>query len=564
MDSKRTFLFLSGWERVYNGGMSEQIAQTIQTGSGATAIGAHSQAVGAAGVLIGGSSYGDITTNVAIQGASEALLQKIYAELNRPEIGDLFEIIDDPQQLLPTLFDDVAQFASPYRTDYRETVWQLSPKHLLRPLLLTGVRGMGRTREVAAFARRLCAERGWTIYIAKPTKSQRMGEVAGVPVDRKILLIVEEIGRYSPTYLDRLNALIRQLQKDPQLTLAVIATTTASAAETGWETVALPNFSTAGLTRFLEDVAAVAGLAITTASAELVTRSDGTPKTIIENVRHAQRTGGEIGLTGWEMSWRTLLSDRFLQLYQQTKGRIVAVFQWMQVLAAADLPAHHAYLQELLGVENTDVLERAVALQTLFVTGEIYHPYDVDQLENSLTEFDEPLLPLTDCVPAILAAVLAVGKREPQRLQADGLDFAEWLFDAGYSAETITLLSALIGLDSAAARPYQLRGLAHWQRQQYPAALADLSHALALDDTPQTHLLRALVSISAGEIAAAIADATAAIEASETLGYALRAYAQQAAGDYAAAEGDLSHVLSVDPHDSHARRARAMVYYAQQ
>jgi hypothetical protein len=102
----------------------------------------------------------------------------------RPRVTDLFEIIRDPAEVPSAIFRHgggraIAPYQVP-RVEFRQGVEDIQTKlyeELLGSgggLLVLSRAGLGKTREVADLAIRMCAE-GWTICVATAEGDPRMG-----------------------------------------------------------------------------------------------------------------------------------------------------------------------------------------------------------------------------------------------------------------------------------------------------------------------------------------------------------------------------------------------------
>lgn len=161
------------------------------------------------------------------------------------------------------------------------------------------------------------------------------------------------------------------------------------------------------------------------------------------------------------------------------------------------------------------------------------------------------------------------GYRAAIRLQSDDFwsyfQLGRCLLSLGRNAEGVETLGACIALRPESPWPYSARGLALATLERYEEALADLNHAIELDDGFQPALLnRGVTYLLSGNHDAALQQFNALLQYSkpqlvEAAYY--RAVLQSEAGDLTAAISDLEIVLSARPEFAPARLLRCRIHY---
>ena len=542
------------------------LPQNVIVESGAAAIGDGSKAVGAGGVYIDQNS-GVVNNNFMFNGALPlAQLRQLMVELQRPSIEELFEIVRDPARIASSLFqarsdDRLAANHIPHMEDCRVGEWRIGSHHLLLPLVLIGERGQGRTRELAEVAHRLCVESGRSVYVAKATASQRMGPVSGLPQEKKILLLIDDADRFSADYADRLQQLLNQLQQDSTLDIVVLLTCRDATHLSHWKPLHLPSFSEQGLRKFLKTIAQLVNLPLASPIAELIAKSDGSPKTVVENVRHALRTGAALSLEGWEVSWQKLLNDRFNHVYRRSQGEIATLFQWIRLLQQVGLPSRRAYLLALTSDVCVVTLNLAVDQQVLLVDqNDVFQPYDSAQIVGSLEAIGLSEFSAETHLKRLFNQLIPLINKN-QAWSADLLPFAQWLSEQYEHTMGLSALAIYLQRHRDDADAYKLDATLAWESGNYTRAETSATRLITLQASVHAHLLRSVVYLSSRQPAKALLDLTMAIEMGESHAYNLRAFAHLLNGDFDSAEADLGTVIANDPDDVEARRTRATLRY---
>jgi tetratricopeptide (TPR) repeat protein len=131
-----------------------------------------------------------------------------------------------------------------------------------------------------------------------------------------------------------------------------------------------------------------------------------------------------------------------------------------------------------------------------------------------------------------------------------------------YDAAIVELTRA-IELDPTVAWAFNDRGLAHFQADEFDLAIGDLTHGISLDPSRAWAWHgRACAHGKRGDWEAAIRDCTEAIHRDPTVAWFFhdRGAARLQRGDYAAAADDFTHAISLNPDMEWAYRNRAASY----
>jgi hypothetical protein len=239
-----------------------------------------------------------------------------------PEIGDLFEVVSDPDDVPEAIFRGApAREVAPYDVPYvqgREGVSDLQGTlydRLLESggaLLVQSRAGVGKTREVTELARHLCDDEGWTVCIAKGEGDAKIDTPAAFPDElrcKRLLFVFDDLhrrvdagGRGQAPYLVRLQSFIDFFAKKMAPGELYIIATARSEPQYLKELVfdpsnphwnhfkryELPEFTLSALRLALIRLAEAAGVDLNECDAQsMVANSDHTLRTILDNVVRA-------------------------------------------------------------------------------------------------------------------------------------------------------------------------------------------------------------------------------------------------------------------------------------
>ena len=264
----------------------------------------------------------------------DLILQLSLASLPAPTITDLFEIIHDPADVPAAIFrTDPGCGSTPYAVPYVlerkgvSDVRSMLYEALLDSggtLLVQGRAGLGKTREVVQLATHLCADEGWTVYVARAAGDAQLGAPASFSDDlrgSRLLFIFDDLHRRvgsgaagQTPYPERLEAFLacfdRQLAPGEWYILATARTEPHHQRQLGFDphhspwhrfgVYELPEFTEEGLVRMLLGLAQQAGVVVDeTEAAHMVADSDHTIRTLVENITLAQRHQRPLTRTHW-------------------------------------------------------------------------------------------------------------------------------------------------------------------------------------------------------------------------------------------------------------------------
>ena len=468
-----------------------------------------------------------------------------------PQISELFEIIRDPAAIPSAIFRTASgRGIAPYEVPYiaeREGVAYVQAA--LYDALLTSAgallvqsrAGLGKTREVAQLATRLCVEEGWTVCVAKGGDADSlMNRPGGFPDElrgAKLLFILDDLHRRTASemtdtgrYLDRLDAFLhffeQALAPGEFYALATARTEPHHRAQLGldaphllWDRLKfyeLPEFTRAGLCLMLVELAKRAGVDLESSQVEaMVSDSDRTIRTLVENVDRARWRGEQLTLQSWLQTQGKTWEVRSNEARAHWPG-VDQVFRALHLTRVAGLPTRFEYVAQLgsrLGEgEVTPAAEGLVDMGLLGLRGGVLDAFGDEQLADSLRTVGAGLPDLaTQWDPIIEAVTTAVG--EHPNWSRDLYHLAVALIEAKRYQDAESVAAAAIERGRDDADVYYWRGLARGERDDWAGAEADCTAAIERgQDNADVYLLRGVARGQRDDWAGAEADFTAAIE----------------------------------------------------
>ncbi len=476
----------------------------------------------------------------------DALMQEAQP---KPDAAELFEIVTDPDDVSRALYrTERTSGLAPYDGDYvnaREGVPDIQEalQGALRTskdrLLVVGLTGMGKTREVAELARAACATK-WTVLVARNEGNSRLGPLREMPaelIDARLLIVIDNLHARvragtepsTPPYVERLERLLDWFEYRLPGRVRVLATAhdeprfqghldLAPDADRwrGFRVFRLPRLTDDGLGRVLTTLAARSNVAVADDDvATLIANSDRRPGTVFTNVYEAHHRQRALDRDVWKPtegeSWRL----RFLGVRENHAG-VERVCQALQVLGDASLPARVPYVSAVargFGVPNPeDVVTALVGEGLLGMRNGVVTPFSADQLEEWLREAGAPAGTIRESADVIERAITDE-KTRPAEWAEDVLALALSLDRAGERERGEQVASRAIDVGAGGSRAYRIRAGIRFGRRNLPGVEADLAQSL-LSGGPDadTHFMRATVRNLLGNHAGALEDLDLAVQ----------------------------------------------------
>jgi len=554
-----------------------------------------------AGSRLGGSSL-----------SREDLLKiMVTAATLPPKISDLFEIIHDPADVRAAIFRTGPDHGLPhYQIPYvmgREGVSNVQDalyEALIRSgggLLVQSRSGVGKTREVAELAARLCEQEDWTVCVATGDGDARMGALAAFPDDlrsRRLLFVLDDLhqrvlARDHDPYTARLNAFLEFLDHamlpGKMYIVATARTEPRHQKHLGFDRAhplwsrfkvyELPEYSLSGLQSLLAGLAEWAKVEVESSQIkQMVSNSDRSAKTLLLNVHRAQRSRERLTLDKWFPTQGKSWGDSF----KAAQGRwpdIERVYQALHLIREAGLPTRFRYVAQLGaklgGAEATLATEGLVDRGLLGLRAGLLDVFGDEELRDSLGAAGQPPAELGVSWEPVIESILAEVRLHPEwasdlvalaarLVEAKRFKDAESTATAALDNDQVEAYTSRIAArysqnDSAGAEAdctaaiargrddsfvYFSRGMARFGQRNYAGAEADYTAAIdrGRDDAWVYHL-RAMPRMAQGNIAGAQADYAAAIERGDDLAYFGRAGTRFAQGNCEGAEADYTAVI---------------------
>jgi hypothetical protein len=292
----------------------------------------------------------------------------------KPQFSDLFEIIRNSKDVPAAVFRiDPSSGLAPYDVPYVEGRESALYEALLGSggtLLVQSRGGLGKTREVAKLAARLCDE-GWTVCVAKGAGDAHLDAPDAFPDDlrsSRVLFVLDDLHlrvsvgtTVQRPYSERLNAFLeffgRMMTRGEIRVIATARTEPYYQRRLGFDpsqplwgrfnVYELPEFTLDGLQRMLVTLADQVGVQLDKGqTAEMVSKSDQTPRTIVENVKRSYQTGDSLTLDRWLPSQGRTWEVRF----QEAIGNypeVEKIYQALHLIREIGVPTRVAYVINL-------------------------------------------------------------------------------------------------------------------------------------------------------------------------------------------------------------------------
>lgn len=464
----------------------------------------------------------------------------------KPRIEELFEIITDPDDVPKALFrTDPASGLAPYDVEYvnarnkvpdTQDALAMALLESKGRMLVTGLRGIGKTREVAELARAACAA-SWKVLVARDEANGRIGPPADLPgelVDARVMLIIDNLhtrviagADQQTSYVDRLELLLEWLERRLPGSLRVVATARDEPRFQAqldlrreakrWRSFGvfpLPMISDDGLRRILTALAARANVAVVADDIpKLIENSDRKPETLFINVDLARHNRTALNQRAWRPtegeSWRL----RFVRARAEHAG-VDRICQVLHLLNEAGLPARIEYVTYIAresGDPEADAAVNALVGEGLLgMRQEVLTPFSVDQLKELVGEHGIPALRLLASVEIIERAITDAAKRPPECID-DLLALSQGVSQAGDADRAERVATRVIELGADGARAHRVRAGIRFQRRDFVGVEGDLTAAINVGgDDKDTRFLRGVVRNLLANFSGALDDLDAA------------------------------------------------------
>jgi tetratricopeptide (TPR) repeat protein len=437
-----------------------------------------------------------------------------------PKFTDLFEIVSQPDDIAATIFRKgrTGRHIFPYDVAYsteragseniQESLYQ-TLRTGLGALLVQSRAGLGKTREVVELALRFY-EKGWTVCVA--TNDQNVNRLASFPDElrgERFLLVFDDLHQRMTSnaitdqpYIDRLDALLNFLDINtaPGEYCVIATARTAPRFQTKlqrnslhplwkrFDVIDLPEFTADCLQKMLLRLTATFHVAIDQAdAAHLISNSDRTPRTLLENIEQAKHPDRQITKNNWLPSQGELWQTRFAQalsLYPTT----TAVFQALQIIRETGLPTRMSYIVQLANrlsdQDATTATNGLVDSGLLGLHNGILDVFADEQLRESLRGNKQKIPGKADYTTKIIEAMTAALSETPV-WSSDLITFMVNLHRVSKAQDAEFLLTTAMEYNFEEAIVYALQGIGKYHRGDYKGAGKALSRAISLG---QNHL----------------------------------------------------------------------------
>jgi len=372
-------------------------------------------------------------------------------------------------------------------------------------LLVLSRAGVGKTREVAELARRLCDDEGWTACIAKGEGDARIDTPATFPDElrgRKLLFVFDDLhqrvdagGIRRAPYLARLNSfidffakkmapgelyIIATARSEPRY-LAELAFGPSNPHWNHFKCYELPEFTLSALRLALVRLAEAAGVDLNECDAQsMVANSDHTLRTILDNVVRAKRRNERLTNGNWLPTQGRSWEVRFLEASSRWLG-VDTVYQALRLLREDSLPTRLAYVvglgRRLRADDVTTAAKGLVDMGLLAFRDEVLDAFADEQLRDSLHNSGNGLPGLSDLWPSIIdtAAGEAIDHPEWSR---DLLSLGSTLLSVPRYSDAERISGALIERGDHGSAPYIARGIARLGQGKRTESEEDFSKAI--------------------------------------------------------------------------------------
>jgi Tfp pilus assembly protein PilF len=500
------------------------------------------------------------------------------AAISAPEVKDLFEFIHNPEDVSSAIFrSEPGRGLAPYDIPHVEereggiSVQEMMYTTLRRggALLVQSRAGLGKTREAAQFAARLCAE-GWTVCVAKAEGDSRMAAPAHFPDalrGRQLLFVLDDLHqRVDPgtserkPYADRLNAFVEFFQQKLLPTevclLATFRTEPHHYDSLGFhpshplwgrfEVYDLPEFSVDRLQELLLWLAEREGVDLEKESVvQMIANSDRTPRTLEQNVRLARHRGQQLTADYWLRNQLSAWSQLF-QGIRQRQPTVDAVYQSLHLLRIARLPTRFTYVMrlatKLAHEEATAATKELINLRLLGVRRGLLDAFGNEQLRDSLQSTGIPVPLLEDNWGRIIETMEGAVEQESESSQ-DLLILMHSLLSNGRAQDAEEISTKQIDRGQDNADLYYFRGVARDGQENFAGAEEDFTAAIGRGrDDAAVYYRRGFVRGRQENFAGAEEDLTAAIGRGqdEAEVYFLRGFVRGRQENSAGAEEDFT------------------------
>lgn len=478
------------------------------------------------------------------------LLQPVLAReaAPKPSLDELFEIITDPDAVAKALFGtDSAPGLAPYEVQYvksRENLADTTGSLKLallqnkRRLLVSALRGIGKTRELAELARAECAA-GWTVLVARNEAKDRLGEAATLPkplIDGKVLLLLDNLHDLvlpaadgNVPYVTRLNSLLAWVEQRLPGSVRVIATTRAeplfsarlSLADdatqwNGFGVFRLPTVDELGLQQILTWLAARAKVPLGQDDVpKLIENSDHKPGTLFINVDRARRTKVTLSPQEWKPTEGETWRLRFVSARAEEPG-VDRVCNVLYLLRQIGLPARVPYVRFI--AEQLNETRAAQAVNALVGEGllglrdGVLSPFSNDQLKEFVGEQDVLKDEATNT--ALVERAIAASSVAPPMQVKDLLALASHLAQRRDLEQAEAVATRAIALDPDEVLSYRVRSFTRFSSMNFAGAESDLTTVLAKGGDPaETYFMRGIIRTFLANPAEGLEDLVLAMKA---------------------------------------------------
>ncbi|MCK5292087.1 MAG: tetratricopeptide repeat protein [Thermoplasmata archaeon] len=514
------------------------------------------------------------------------ILQKLKASTPPTKVTELFEVIRHSPDVLPAIFRmDSSEGFAPYEVPYimeRESV-ENNQDDIYRRLLASGGAllvqsraGLGKTREVAELAKRLCEEKGWTICVAKGEGDSYLNTPAGFPDelrDRKVLFVFDDLHRRLDMcsseqipYAERLNSFLKFFEdamNSGEMYVVATARTEPQYQEKlrsdtsrplwrWFKEYELPEFTLTGLQSILGKLTKNLSVDIDeTQINRMISNSDKTFRTLLMNVEHARDIGQRLTLDNWRPSQLESWRDRF-ELACGKWPAAKQVYDTLYLIREVWLPTRFDYVVQLgAKLADTEVTTAAKGLVNMGLLGLRNGQLDAfgdEQLRDSLQVTGIGLPELATHWKTTIEAIRTVVETK-----------SEWIHDLFYltsrlilanrfkDAESISTMALNRGHDTSGI--YTARGLARSAQNNYAGAEEDFTAAIDRgEDDPRMYSQRGVARDQLGDYLGAEEDFTAAIDRGleDAEAYRVRGVVRVHRSNYVGAEEDFAAAITRD------------------
>ena len=528
---------------------------------------------------------------------------QLQPEQPLPRMEDIFEIIDDPDQVIAAVFRmESGQGLPPYEIDYikaregTDDMQQTLTESLLDAggmLLLHSRAGLGKTREVAELAEYFCRRHGWVVCVSRGGEADKaLNRLADFPEalhDKRLLLIFDDLhrrvcssGQEQIPYAERLADLLDYLsQQMSPGSLRVLGT--ARSEPHHWKRLGfeqdrapwrlfglyeLPEFTVAGLQQILRGLARQAHVELAEEDiSTMVINSDRTLRTLLDNVNFAASGSRPLTLE----SWLPTQGESWDMRYREARGLypgVQAVYEAIHLIREAGVTTRIPYVSQLSsqlsGAETQPAVEGLINMGLLGKRANILDAFSDEQLLDSLKNTGGILPALDDNWDKVIHAISEAPDR-PRAWPSDLATLTSRLNKALQFEKSIGVVDAAIDQSVDEADLFYNRGYARAQIDDFAGAEQDFTAVIQrVQDDAAIYISRAGARFSLADYAGAEEDLTTAVErgAAYAMVFAGRGAARALRGNYAQAETDLNTAIDLgqDSADVYLARGGARYY----